>query len=161
VQDAARDHHVVAGAVGKLAERRLEHTVALDHEHDFVALRVAVEDRVVLARAHELQRDVVVEEQGHAIAHRARAGRELLRPEVPMAQQPLWLGKPLEARDRLDALDRGRQVQVIEQRARPRETLVADQLLVVDAALLLAEGDVALPRDAPQLVVDRHGRAYL
>ena len=45
---------------------------------------------------------------------------------------------------------------MVEQRRQAREALVADQLLVVDAAALLPEGDVALPRDAPQLVVDGH-----
>ena len=55
---------------------------------------------------------------------------------------------------------------MVEQRRQAREALVADQLLGVEAAALLPEGDVALPRHAPQLVVDGHrvlvsGRAFI
>ena len=161
VEDAARDHHVVAGAVAQLAERGLEHPVAFHDEDDLVALRVAVEDGVFLARPDERERDVGVEQQRHAVAHGARPGREPRGPEVPVPHHALGLGRPLERGQRPHALDGRGQPQVVEQRRRPGEALVADQLLVVDPAALLAEGDVALLGYAPQLVVDGHSALRL
>ena len=48
MQNAARDHQVVALRERQIAELRLEHARAVADEHDFVALRVPVEV-VVLA----------------------------------------------------------------------------------------------------------------
>ena len=45
---------------------------------------------------------------------------------------------------------------VVEQRRRAGEALVPHQLLGVDPAVGLAEGDVALPGDLAQRVIDRH-----
>jgi hypothetical protein len=45
---------------------------------------------------------------------------------------------------------------VVEERRGSGEALVPDELLVVDRAVVLAKGDVALARDLAQLVVDRH-----
>ena len=157
VQHPAGNDDVVAGPVGELAEGRLEDALALHHEDDLVALAVAVEERVLLARARHRDRDVGVEEERYPVEHRARTGGEARRAEVPVPHHALRLRHPAEAADRAHALDRGGQAQVIEQRRGSGEALVADQLLVVERAVVLAECDVSLAGHAPQLLVDGHG----
>ena len=156
VQHPAGDDDVVAGPVGKVAEGRLEDALALHHEDDLVALPVAVEERVLLARARHRDRDVGVEEERHAVEDRARPGGEARGAEVPVPHHALRLRHPAEAADRPHARDRGGQAQVIEQRREAAEPLVPDELLVVERAVVLAERDVSLAGHAPQLVVDGH-----
>ena len=156
VQQAARNHHVVAGAVGEVPERGLEDALALDHEGDLVALPVPVVERVLLPRPRHRDRDVGVEEQRHPVEHGARPGGEARGAEVPVPHHALRLRHPAEPADRPHALDRGGQPQVVEERRGPGEALVADELLVVERPVVLAEGDVALAGHAPQLLVDGH-----
>ena len=157
VQHPAGNDDVVARPVGEIAEGRLEDALALHHEDDLVALPVAVEERVLLPRARHRDRDVGVEEERHAVEHRARPGGEARGAEVPVAHHALRLRHPAESPDRPHALDRGGQAQVIEQRRGAGEALVADELLVVERAVFLAERDVSLAGHAPQLLVDGHG----
>ena len=48
MQDAARDDEVVAGAKWQLAHLGLEHSLAFGDIHDLVALRVAIEEAILL-----------------------------------------------------------------------------------------------------------------
>jgi len=74
VQDAPRNHEVVAAAERQVPERRLEHALAVADVHDLVALGVAVEQLVAARGLDERQRHVVVEQQRNAIARHAAPG---------------------------------------------------------------------------------------
>ena len=156
VQDAPVDDEVVALVERQVAEHRLQRAAALAHVHQLVGLRVAVEVGVVLVGLDVEHRHVVVEEERHAVERRAAALLHLRGAEVPVPERLVGVGLVLRLPQPARRLDRGRRMDVVEQRRRAGEALVPHQLFGVDPAVGLAEGDVPLPRDRAQGMVDRH-----
>jgi hypothetical protein len=156
MQDAAVDDEIVALAEREVAEYRLQRAPSLAHVHQLVRLRVAVEVRVVLVGLDVEHGHFVVEEERHPIEGRAPAFLHLRGAEVPVPQRMVGVGLVLRFPEAPRRLHRGGRMDVIEQRGGSGEPLVSHQLLGVDPAIGLAEGDVALPGDLAHGVIDRH-----
>ena len=145
-----RQDQVVARAVAERSEDRVAEAGALVHEEHLVGDAVPVEEPVGhrTGRADHAEHDVVVEIEGHPAGD-----------HVPARWQPAGLGEPvamktvvgrfeLDLPNRFDAVRARRRRQVIEERAAPGETLDAEQLLRVQAAVGRPMLGMALPRDA-------------
>ncbi len=157
MQDAAVDDEVISLAVGQLAELGLEGAAALAHIHHLIRLGIAVEMRIGLVGAREQHGDVAIEEERDAIEGRAAALRERRGAKMAMAQGPVGIGLPDQIAQPLDGEHRRGWMHVIQQRGGARESLVPHQLLGVEPAVRLAEGDVPLAGDLAEAVVDGHG----
>ncbi len=158
VQDVPMDDEIIAGDEREIAVLGLEVPLPLRDIHDLVPLRVPVEMLVLPVRRHVEHRDVVVEEHRDAVERRAPAAGDARRLEVPVLE---GLVIARQVRRLAETPDRGHgrgRMNVIQQRRRAGESLDADELLVVDRAIRLPEGDVPLARDLPQRVVVRHQR---
>ena len=127
----------------------------MDEDH-FVALAVAEEAVHDLRRPAERDLDVVVPHQELPAAERIAAGVDVPRLQV---QRLVLVGHPLLALDRLEVaelLDAAWRREVVEDRLVPREALEPHDLLGQQRAVV-AELDVALPRNVAEALVERHG----
>jgi len=155
IRRAARDDEVVALFVRDVAEDRLERAAAFVDEHDLVALAVAEEVVHLLLRSAERDLDVVVPHQnappGDLVAFRA----DVVRLEVAVrmrVRHPLVALQLLEAADFHHAAGR---LKVVQDRLHPDEALHAHDLLGQERPVV-TELDVALSRNVPQALVERH-----
>src|SRR5262245_20489251 len=80
---------------------------------------------------------------------------------MPVAQRLVRIRLVTRLLETLDCAHRGGRMHVVDQRRRPGEALVAHELLVIDAAVGFAEGDVAFAGDLSERVIDRHYRLPL
>jgi len=161
VDDAARNHQVIALTVRKIAELRFQRAAAAGDVHDFVRARIAVEERICRRRTRQRQGHVLVEQQQFAVAHGAAAGRfETVGAQMAHPQGPF--GFRLTGRGPGDGhgLDRGRPPHRVQQRLQAGEAQISHQLLVIERTVRLAERDVPLGRQTAQLVVDGHDRSF-
>jgi hypothetical protein len=97
----------------------------------------------------------MVVQQRHSIGDDAATRRKLVRPEVPVTKAPLGLGLPIQVPYPALRFDVRRLMQVIDQRGRTDEPLVADQLLRVEASVSLPKRRVPLVRHVAEPMVDR------
>ena len=154
VRRAAGDHHVVAVAVGQVAERRLQRSRALVHEDALVVLAVAEE--VVHRRAG--RQSEISTSSFHISTRRpviSSPDAARCRREVPVRVR---FRHPLLVLDRLELpelLDAARRLEVVEDRLVAGEALEAHDLLGQQAAVV-AEDDVALAGDIPETDVEGH-----
>jgi hypothetical protein len=87
VQDPAMDDEIVALAIREIAEHRLQDAFALAHVHQLIALRIAIEVRVLLVRLDIEHRHVAIEHQRDPIQRRTPPLAHATRQEVPMPQR--------------------------------------------------------------------------
>ena len=139
VHDAARQHHVVARLDREIPELRFERSRALRHVHDLVSLGVAKEVLVVHVRLGPEHGDVGVEQQRDAVEWASRPSAEGARAEVTVSQGEVVVLLVRRLLAAPHALDRRGRMDMIEQRRRAGEALVAHQLLAVQAAVGAAE----------------------
>ena len=158
VQDAARDYQVVALIVGQFPEGGLERTTPVADIDDFIALRVAVVELVLLVGERHPEHDVIVEQHRGAVHGGAAAARQFVSEEVPHAQPLVGVFLQLDFAQQFGPDHSGRAVEVVEQRRRTDEPLVALELFVVDAAVRLAQRHVPLLWQLAQPVVAVHQR---
>ena len=151
VQDAAVDDEIVALADRAGRRTRVSSVPApLAHVHQLVGLRVPVEVRVLLVGLDVEHRDVLIEQQRHPVERRAAALLHLRGAEVPMPERLVGIGLVFRLPEPPDRLHRRGRMDVIEQRRGPVNPSCPIELLGVDAAVGLPEGDVPLPRDWPR-----------
>jgi hypothetical protein len=155
VRRPARDDDVVPVLVRHVPEDRLERARALVDEDDLVALAVAEEVLHLLLRAAERDLDVVVPHQHAAPGDLVAVGVDPVRLEVPVrvrVRHPLVALQLLELADLHDA---ARRLKVVQDRLHPDEALHPHDLLGQERSVV-AELDVALPRDVTQTLVEGH-----
>ena len=161
VDDAAVDDQIVALADRAGRRTRLQRPRPLAHVHQLVGLGVPVEVRVVLVGLDVEHRDVVVEQERHPVQRRAAALLHLRGAEVPVPERVVGIGLVLRLPEPPGRLHGRGRIGVVQQRRGAGEPLVPHQLFGVDPAVGLPEGDVALPGDLPERVVDGHARDSL
>ena len=158
MQDAARDYQVVALRICQFPEGGLERAAPITDINDFVALCVAVVELVILVGERHPERNVIVEQHRGAVHGGATAARQPVSEEVPHAQPSVRVLLQLDFAQQLGPDYGGRAMEVVEQRGRADESLVALELLVVDATVRLAQSLVALLWQLAQPVVAVHQR---
>ncbi len=120
MQDAPVNDEVVAFPIRQVAEHRLQRSGTLADVHQLVGLCVPVEVRVVFVRLDVEHRDVLIEEERHAVERRAAALLHLRGPEVPVPQRLVGIRLVLQLPQPPRRLDRGRRMHVVEQARRSR-----------------------------------------
>ena len=94
--------------------------------------------------------------RGYPVERRAAALAGLGGAEVAVPECRVGVGFPLELLDPPQRFHGGGRMHVIQERGRPGESLVPDELLRVDPAPGLPERDVPLAGDLAQRLVERH-----
>jgi hypothetical protein len=103
--------------------------------------------RVVLVGLDVEHGHFVVEEERCAIERGTSALLDLGGAEVPVPKRIVRIGLVLHLPEALGRFHRGGRIGVIEERRGSGEPLVSHQLLGVDPAVRLPEGDVPFARD--------------
>ncbi len=152
----ARDHDVVAGAVGHDAEDGLDGAGAVLDVDALVADGVAVERRGVGAGEDVGDPDVVVAEDQAATLDRAGAGLEVVQPQVARLERVVGRARLVGELPRPAVDERRRHAVVVEQGGVGGEALLPHQLLEVESALGIAVLGVPLRRDGSRAPVVRH-----
>jgi hypothetical protein len=132
-----RQHEVVAGAVSERTEDRVANAFALVNVEHLVGDAVPVErpGRHGLGRPHDTEHDVVVEVERDPAGDCVTLRRHRSRLRQPVAVEAVVRRDELDPGDGLDPVGLRRRRQVVEDRAAAGETLDAEQLLGVQAAV--------------------------
>src|SRR5215207_4392003 len=160
MHDAAMDHEVVALPEREIAVLRLESALPLRDVHQLVRLGVAIVVLVVAIGLDVEHRDVLVEQEGDSIERGTSALLRACGEKVAMAEGRVVVRLELRLHQPLHRHHRRGRVHVVEERRGAGESFVADELLGVQSAIRLPEGDVPLPRDLPERVIERHGPSF-
>src|SRR3954470_15857358 len=152
---AARDDDVVALLVRHVAEDGLERARPFVHEHDLVALAVAEEVVHLLLRAAEGDLDVVVPHQHAPTGDLVSLRVDVVRLEVAMRVRVGNPFVPLQLLEVADLHDSTGRLEVVQDRLHPDEALHPHDLFGQERSVV-TELDVALPRNIPQALVERH-----
>ena len=162
VVGGARDHDVVAGAVGHNAEDGLDRARAGLDEDALVADGVAVERGRVGARHDVGDADVVVAQDQPAALDRALAGGQVVQLQVARLERVVGRAGLVRELPDLAVGDRARHAAAVEQGGVGGEALLAHQLLTEEVAVLVAHLRVALARQpAEGSVVGHDGHSCL
>ena len=156
VDDAARNHQVVAAPERQIAKLRFEHAFAVAHVNQLVALPVAIEKIVLGLWLDEQRADIVIEQQRNPVENRAARSRQARGLKVPELRAGLGASLPNQIRQMAQSFDLRGLIDVVEQRRRAGEALVAHQFFHVKGTVALPENAVTFVRDLSQAVVNRH-----
>ena len=156
-----RQHEVVAGVVGEVAEVRPQQARALVDVQQLVALAVAVEGvgRHRARRQDHAQDHVRVVEQRDPAGDGVAGGRQPGRVDELVVVRAVVRGLDGHRAQRLDPGDAGGRHDVVQERAATGEALDAEQLLGVQVAGRVAVLDVAGVRHAAARDVE-HGTTW-
>src|SRR5579862_9445357 len=114
--------------------------------------------RVLLIGLDVEHRHVGIEQERYPIERRAATGLHARREKMAMAERLVRIRLVGDLAQATDGFDGGRRVRMIEERRGANETLVAHELLGVQAAVRLAERRVAFSGNLAECVIDRHQR---